>query len=103
MLIGSDILTKGKINVNFQKLCLDSLRKKIRSVELANSACLKLDRDFLKETSGSEINVHALDDAEIPGNSGAWVTFRCKGAGIYHLRRGNIIVPDDNNNNNNNK
>ena len=52
MLIGSDILTKGKINVNFQKRRLDSPRKKIRSVELANSACLRLDRDFLEERDG---------------------------------------------------
>ena len=99
MLIGIDILTKGMINVNFQKWRLDSPRMKIRSVELANLACLKLDRDFLKERFGSEINVHALDDADIPGNSGASITFRCKGAGIYHLRRillegGTIIVPD---------
>ena len=99
MLIGSDILTKGKINVNFQKRRLDSPRKKTRSVELANSACLRLNRDFLEERDGREINVHALDDAEIPGNSGAWVTFRCRGAGTYHLRRsllegGTIIVPD---------
>ena len=69
MLIGIDILTKGMINVNFQKWRLDSPRMKIRSVELANLACLKLDRDFLKERFGSEINVHALDDADIPGNS----------------------------------
>ena len=99
MLIGSDILTKGKINVNFQKRRLDSPRKKTRSVELAKSACLRLNRDFLEERDGREINVHALDDAEIPGNSGAWVTFRCRGAGTYHLRRsllegGTIIVPD---------
>ena len=99
MLIGSDILTKGKINVNFQKRRLDSPRKKTRSVELANSACLRLNRDFLEERDGREINVHALDDAEVPGNSGAWVTFRCRGAGTYHLRRSllegsTIIVPD---------
>ena len=44
MLIGSDILTKGKLNVNFQKLRLESPRTKIRSAKCLNLVCLRLNR-----------------------------------------------------------